>query len=178
MAIVGYLSPIKGQLEFIENIYPLIKTNTKLELYLIGSEADYKYTSEILNILKEKKYKNIYLTGSQENMEVWYSSMDIIINYSKSEGMPRTVLEAMSYGVPVVVSDVVGNKDVVQNGINGYSITRTDYEKFSFRLRTLIENFKLRNTLGEKAREIAIEYYDIKISANLIEHLYSSLIKD
>ena len=65
---------------------------------------------------------NIKCTGWMERkeLEIYLANADIYLSTSLWEGMPLSVLEAMSIGLPVVLSDCVGNRDLVEN--NGFYI--------------------------------------------------------
>jgi len=98
----------------------------------------------LMNDLKERisKYdtrvrKRIHLLGRRDNLEVkeFYAShnVDLFINVSTTEGLPISVMEAMSYSIPVLVTDVGGEREIVDHGENGYivpvDISSTDLAK-------------------------------------------------
>lgn len=58
----------------------------------------------------------------REQMPALYRSAHCVINPSRYEGMPNVVLEAMACAIPVIVSDVAGNRDLVENGKNGFVV--------------------------------------------------------
>jgi glycosyltransferase involved in cell wall biosynthesis len=71
---------------------------------------------------------------------------------SRSEALPRSVLEAMRAGLPVVASDVGGLSELVDNGVNGALVPRGDAEALSAALAGLIEDPPRRLQLGNAAR--------------------------
>ena len=87
---------------------------------------------EMQNIEKMIEEKNlneiITLVGSIPNTEVYdyYSknNYDIFVNVSSSEGIPVSIMEAMSFGFPVIATSVGGNQEIVINGYNGYLIDK------------------------------------------------------
>lgn len=113
-------------LKNIFNKYPDYKC------YLIGS-----YTEYYDNYLKylSKSYgldKNIIFEGYQHDVSKYYQILDFIILPSVSEGCSYNIIEAMKCGLPVIVSNVGGNNELVINNKNGYIYDYTDikdYEK-------------------------------------------------
>lgn len=64
--------------------------------------------------------KNVHLHGASFNVLADISDADVYLSTARWEGMPLAVLEAMSLGIPVVASDVVGNRDAVEELVTGY----------------------------------------------------------
>ncbi|MDR3430133.1 MULTISPECIES: glycosyltransferase [Silvimonas] len=89
------------------------------------------------------------------------AGLDIYIQTSRWEGMPVAVLEAMAAGLPVVATDVIGNRDLVRDGINGYlGHTAAD---FTARLALLAQDRHARVELGQRARHFVQDYYSLDV---------------
>ena len=80
---------------------------------------------------KEKKrlhHNKAFITGTIPNREIisFYRDhyIDLFINVSESEGLPLSIMEASSFGIPVLATDVGGTKEIVENGINGWLIQK------------------------------------------------------
>ena len=78
------------------------------------------------------------------------SSLDLFIHFSRWEGLPNAVLEAMAHGLPVVASNVPGNRDLVRHGVNGF-LAQTEIELLE-RTLELIDQPELRRKMGEDGR--------------------------
>ncbi|WP_027469852.1 glycosyltransferase [Deefgea rivuli] len=87
------------------------------------------------------------------------ATLDIYIQTSRWEGLPVAVIEAMAAGLPVVATNVVGNRDLVQEGENGYLAQTPD--EFVTHLKALIDDADLRAKLGQQARAFAREFYSL-----------------
>ena len=97
------------------------------------------------------------------------SELDIYIQTSRWEGLPVAVIEAMAAGLPVVATNVVGNKDLVINGENGYLCdSRDDFIKY---LGPLIEERAARQKLGAQARLFAEAHYSLD---QMMQQLYDA----
>ncbi|MBI4371814.1 MAG: glycosyltransferase [Elusimicrobia bacterium] len=77
--------------------------------------------------------------------------LDVFVHYSRWEGLPNAVLEAMAAGLPVVASDVPGNRDAVQDGITGF-LVKSEVELLE-RCQLLTDDASLRRRLGAAARD-------------------------
>jgi len=85
-------------------------------------------------------------------------AMDVFVLPSLVEGFGLTALEAMSCGVPVIVSENTFGSDVVSDGQNGYVVPIRDVEAIVDRLRLLASDEALRTTMGANARATAEQY--------------------
>ncbi len=73
----------------------------------------------------------------------------IMATPSRTEGLPRVIMEAMAAGIPVVASDVGGISTLVHDGVNGYLIRVGDHHALAQRLRQLLSDAPLRRRMGE-----------------------------
>lgn len=177
IGLIGYISAIKGQYEFIKDIWSeLEKKYNYINLLLVGSVVDVSYCKKVEEQIKLMGLKKIEFLGEQVNIDQWYKKMDIVVNYSESEGFPRTVLEAFSYGIPVIGSFVAGNKDIITNDCNGYCIDRDNRKLFIEKLEYLIKNNEKRVLMGKNGKKIVGEKYSIELSAKNIENIYCKII--
>lgn len=107
-------------------------------------------------------YKRITVSGWVDRDQLWREmyAADILVMTSLWEGMPLVLVDAQALGLPAVVTDVVGCRDVVQNGVTGF-ICKTDDELIE-KTRLLIQDADLRNRMSESARNMATERFSIK----------------
>ncbi len=90
---------------------------------------------------------------TRDQMPDLYRSCDCLLHPTLYEGMPNVVLEAMSCALPVVVSDVAGNRETVQDGVTGFVRTLGDEAPFVEALTDLASNPESRARIGRSARE-------------------------
>lgn len=98
------------------------------------------------------------------------ATLDIYIQTSRWEGLPVAVIEAMAAGLPVVATNVVGNRDLVRNGENGW--LANDRDDFLARLASLIEDRAERQRLGGQARTYAHTYYSLDTMMAELDRAY------
>ncbi|KAF0814540.1 O-antigen biosynthesis glycosyltransferase WbnH [Andreprevotia sp. IGB-42] len=97
------------------------------------------------------------------------ATLDIYIQTSRWEGLPVAVIEAMAAGLPVVATDVVGNRDLVRDGQNGYLARSAD--EFASRLHALIADAAARRQLGAAAHAFAAQHYAL---GTMMHKLYAA----
>ncbi len=104
---------------------------------------------------------NLMVTGWMHRSQVFeeIARSDIFLLSSLWEGMPLSLIEAQVAGLPAVVSDVVGCRDVVKDGVTGF-VCRSD-DELAARLKQLIDDPALRHKMGRAAREIGLERFSI-----------------
>jgi glycosyltransferase involved in cell wall biosynthesis len=108
--------------------------------------------------------------GSTDDVRPYLQQCHIYVLPSYHEGMPRTVLEAMSIGRPVLTTDVPGCRETVIPGENGYLVPKADTQALAERMIWFIENRELWQLMGARSRELAEEKYDAhKVNAQLME---------
>ena len=90
--------------------------------------------------------------GERYDVNAILADADIGVLISNWEGFPRSILETMSTGLPVVASDVGGIPEAVEEGETGFLVPRQDIRLLTDRLRLLLTNAHLRHTLGAKGR--------------------------
>lgn len=125
--------------------------------------GDYAY-----NYTENRLDNKIVVTGWKSHQDVIneVSKLDIFIMTSLWEGMPLSLIEAQKIGIPCVVRNTVGNRDVVTNGETGFICS--DIESFILKLQKLHLNENLRSKMSKKAKKIANKRFDVnRLNADL-----------
>ncbi len=133
-------------------------------------EALQRKTSEL------KLESRVRFLGYRQDFRKLLKAADIFLMPSYREGLPTVVMEAMSAGLPVIGTDIRGNRDLISHGKTGYLVKVNDAETMAEYLRELMEKKEQRITMGEKARE-AIQPYGKNQVAREMEKIYRSLEK-
>lgn len=110
---------------------------------------------------------------SEEQKSELYSKASVYVQSSVTEGFSLSVLEAMSQGTPVIVTEGVGAKDCVENGKNGFVIPIRCPDAIAEYLAYFASNPSEVKRMGENARKTAEQY-----SWDIIEKKYESLISE
>lgn len=117
----------------------------------------------------------VQVTGWLQRDEVQHllSQASVYVQTSRWEGMPLSVLQALAAGVPCVVSNAVGNRDAVRQGITGFVVGRLDEGMVC--LRRLLSDDALRQRFAEAARRDALERFSNASFRDRLCRLYGVL---
>lgn len=117
----------------------------------------------------------VELRGQTEDVGASLQEADVFVLPSRAEGLSNALLEAMAHGLPVVVSDVPGNIDVVDDEVTGLLFAAGDPAALADRLARLVADQELRQRLGTAARAQVEAVYDLDRVTDAYEKLYTAL---
>ena len=149
-------------LEFlIRAVGLLVKRETRdILLLILGSGKD---EASLRDKIKEARLDDyIRLEPANENVGAYYSAFDLYVNCSPFESCSMAILEAMSYGLPVLAPIVGGNGELVIDGKVGFLYPSDDLGAFVEKFELLYRDSRLRGQLGSKAREYVAENFGLE----------------
>src|SRR5690606_29811833 len=119
---------------------------------------------ELESLVKVKNLQDsIVFRGTRQDVEIFYERSSIFAFTSESEGFPNALLEAMSYGLPVISFDCnAGPRDLIINNENGFLINLKDDDEYINKLKLLIYDPILRAKFGENSKKISANF-DVSI---------------
>ncbi|NOU64531.1 glycosyltransferase [Paenibacillus sp. LMG 31461] len=166
-----------GELIKRKNLETLIRAIVKLEnqnfvLLICGRGVLESFLKE-LTVSLEIQEKVRFLGFRNDIKEICIAS-DVFVFPSYQEGLPVSVMEAMSAGLPVIASEIRGNTDLIKNGVGGYLLSPDDINGFSESIQVLLEDAKLRKDMSVKNKD-EVKRYDSSIIKNKMREIYSSL---
>lgn len=180
IASCSYVSKVKRIDKIIDALVILADSNPNMTYQWthIGNGNLYEQT---LQMAKDKlsRFANIHyiFKGHMTNQEVYQfyknSNIDVFINVSESEGVPVTIMEAMSCYIPIVAPDVGAISDMVKNGFNGYLLSSACKVKEIVDALTNIEFYK-DTGVKRNAYEVFLDKYNAEKNYNtFISNLYT-----
>ena len=123
------------------------------------------------------EYVKFYGSVPHENVPELYKLAHVYVIPSLFEGTPKSLLEAMFNGLPIVGSDTNGINNMIKDNWNGLLFKVSDVIELSSKLKKLIENESLRNTLGKNAiKSVKKEIKYKKTVAEFID-IYKNILK-
>ncbi|WP_368294261.1 glycosyltransferase family 4 protein [Dehalobacter sp. TBBPA1] len=162
------LVPEKGA-HYLINAYRDLSTDKKL--VIAGGSS---YTDSYVNEIKEKNPNNkIIFTGDVKGplLEELFSNAFVYVLPSDVEGMPITLLEAMSYRKCCLVSDIPENVNVIDEDC-GFSFKKSDESDLKRKLEYLLLNPEIVNITGQKAYEKVVMHYNWDNISESTEKVY------
>lgn len=159
ITLIGRMLWQKGVGEFVESAEKLKKKYNNLIFLLVGP-IDKENPSVISQktIKKWEKKGVVKYLGERRDIKEILAVSDIFTfpSYYK-EGIPKALLEAGAMEKPLVAANVVGSKEVIKDGINGFLVKPKNVESLVNALEKLIKDKSLRIKMGEKARKKIVE---------------------
>ncbi len=170
---VSSIVPVKGVGYFLKAAEILYNKNNDLEFIIAGSSisSQKKYYSKIKKIIEEKKY--IKHIGMCDDVPQLLANSDIFVCTSISEAGPMTVYEAMLMQLPVVTTDVGACNQIIKNYVNGIIVPIKMPEKIAEAVEKLINDKKLRNTIGNNAHDFAKDFFSLEKIIRQYTDLYN-----
>jgi len=180
----------KGVKEFVSAAREVREVYPEALFYLIGDVDSNPNSIPIKQIEIWNKEGLVRYLGYKKDVRPWIRDCSAYVLPSYSEGLPRTILEAMSVGRPIITTDVPGCRDTIEfdptspgseiieyknnkikKGSNGLLVPARNPDALAAAIFYLIENPDERNRMGLRSREIAYSKFDVrKINAKMREY--------
>jgi len=172
---VGRLVPFKGQHFLIEAVKIIAEQHPEVRLLLVGGGPEKDRIQALVGQsgLKEKAF----LLGERSDVPDILIASDLFVLPSFWEGISIALLEAMSYGLPVVVTDVPGNREVLGSQENGVLVPPKDSLALKEAIVSLLEGADLRAKLAQKSRTRVERYFNFADTVAGTEEVYESILE-
>ncbi len=164
---VGELNANKNNKVVLQALSKLGNKNIHYLLCGVGNKK------ENLEALAEKLgiSKQVHFLGYCNNIPELLKASDIFVMPSYREGLSRSIMEAMAVGLPCIVSDIRGNRDLIQNGKGGYLANPSDVDGFVSAIKSLANDVPLGLNMGAFNTE-QIKQYEFKSIRDAIKTIY------
>ena len=168
---VGELNANKNHIQVLEALSKLNKTN--FHYLIVGNGKDEQKLQKAVNelLLRDK----VSFLGFRRDVPELLTASDVFILTSRREGLPKAVMEAMAVGLPIIATDVRGNRDLVKSGENGYLVPVDDVEQTAMAIEQLTNSEDLRRSMGEKSKEL-VKQYDLQNILKEMERIYDNIL--
>lgn len=163
----------KGVAEYLEAAKIVKFKYPETRFYLLG-----KYETSMQDALSQEYVEYFIDEGIVDRFEEtsdvrpYYADCSVYVLPSYREGTPRTVLEAMAMGRPIITTDTNGCRDTVIDGMNGYLVPVADYECLAEAMIKFLETPDLIKKMGEASIKYCQEKFDvIKVNEDMLSIL-------
>ena len=171
---VASLSQKKNHKTLINSFKDVLK-EFDCHLFLVG---DGSLRDNLENqIRKNGLINNITISGWVKDVKGYFSIADFFVLPSWTEGLSNSVLEALSFGLPCIVSDIPGNRVLIQNMENGILINPKNSHDIAYSIIRIMQDNDLRNKLRINAKSTILKYSIESIAARY-QSLYNSLLDE
>lgn len=168
----GRFFPVKDYLLMVDIAKELCAARDDI-IFVLAGEGPLK-TAIKTEIEKYKIEDKFNLLGHLDNMQAFYNSIDLYLNTSHHEGIPITIIEAMSHRIPVVAPAVGGLPEVVEHGKTGWLVKNRDASEFARTIKNLISDNRTIAAAGENAHKRAQKYFSISCMTESYMKIYLS----
>ncbi len=166
--LVGRLLEAKGLYEYAEAARRVRQSHPEARFLLLGAPEPSRGGVPLETVRAWEKEGIVEYLGVTRDVRPYVKQAGVVVLPSWREGLPCSLMEAMSMGRPVVATDVPGCRDVVSDGRNGFLVPAKDPEALAKALEAFIEDGTLAARMGKEGRSIAETELDARKAADLI----------
>jgi len=150
----------KGLAEYVEAAR-LVRLHRPQTVFLLAGNVDEGNPSSASRDYLRAQHDIVWL-GHRSDVAELTALCDVYVLPSYREGVPRTLLEAAAMGKPIVTTDTVGCREVVEDGVNGILVPVRDSIGLAGAIERLLADDRLRVELGAQGRVKAIREFDVR----------------
>lgn len=169
---VSEINENKNYITMLQTIKQLVEKDKTIKFVSCGTGV---WKDKIHNYAKELGVEdNVVFLGYRKDIGKIMQVSDLFFHASFREGLTLSVMEAMSFGLPCVVSNVRGNRDLIVDGKGGFVCEPTDAQNFAVKLEFLLKNeedYKLMSDFNKKESE----KYTVKFVIKQLEEIYKEI---
>jgi glycosyltransferase involved in cell wall biosynthesis len=171
---LGRLSEEKELGNLLEIVSLLKKSKLDIKVGIAGKGPETESLKKL--IVKKNLSLNVDLLGYVDDITDFYRSGKLFTLTSRTEGLPRTIVEAMACGIPCIASNVGDMEDVIDDGLNGYLIQDyKDIDKFIEMINFLLKNKKEYDEMTEQSIKKIKICFSYKAATKVWENILSKI---
>lgn len=165
---------VKGVRYFIEAVPRIVEREPRVRFLIVGEGAErarHEARARELGVADR-----IVFAGYRPDVPRIYPLMEISTLTSLSEGLSITLLESMSFGLPVVATRVGGNPELVRAGETGILVPAGDPEAFADAVGALLADPERARRMGARGREVVEREFSVSAVADRYEEVYAEAV--
>jgi glycosyltransferase involved in cell wall biosynthesis len=175
---VGRIVRDKGINELVGAFDRLSQLFSSVRLFLVGPKEDYLDPLEKRTIERIDNCNSIIAVGRKTGDELlsYYAASDCFVFPSYREGFPNTVLEAGAMGLPSIVTDINGSREIVIEGYNGLIVPSRNEDALFEAMKLVVENNDKRNEMASVARAHIASHYEQSFVRQCLYDFYKQIL--
>jgi glycosyltransferase involved in cell wall biosynthesis len=160
--MLARLTKEKGLLEYIKAA-KIVKDKYPTTLFNIVGKLDSKLSLAEQSIFNQALEEGIvqHLPYTEKPIDYYQECRVFVLPSYYREGVPRTNLEAMAIGRPIITTDSPGCRETVENGVNGFLIPPKDAQKLAEKMIWMIKHPDITDKMGKESRRLAEKNFDV-----------------
>ncbi len=172
-----------GRLGERKGIYDLLNVIKRNKIYFAEKKVTFILAGdgeieEVTRFVAENGLEKLaeipgWVSGEQKN--TYLRDSHILILPSYNEQMPMSILEAMSYGYPILATDIAGIPEMIEQGENGFLFSPGDLDSMEKYLKQLCEDEALRQQMGLNSQRIIAEKFDSQLITDKLVGIYQNI---
>jgi len=170
ITFVGRIVKDKGINELIEAFVNLSKKYNNLKLLLVGDYEEHLNPIKNENKILIDSLDSIITVGFQNDIRDFLSITDLFVLPSYREGLPNSLIEAGSFGIPLLATNINGCNEIIDDSITGILVEKKSAKKLEEAIDKLLEDKELYNSIKLKVRDRIIEKYEQKYFWNELKN--------
>jgi glycosyltransferase involved in cell wall biosynthesis len=168
--------PIYGVDVLAKAFVRVANANPDVNLILLGGGSEGTRIRQLL--MHGGVLDRVHFGGhvSQADLPRWYHMADLYISPSHVDGSSVSLMEALASGLPCLVSDIPGNREWIENGVNGWLFRDGDVDELEEKILNAIKNRRSFDEIGKAARKTAEEKADWKKNFGKLLETYNKVV--
>jgi glycosyltransferase involved in cell wall biosynthesis len=182
--IVGFVGRLaakrKGFLDFLEAGKRVVARMPSARLMIVGQSDVEKPDAVHPSVARDygiEEYCHFLGLRQMGEMPSLYALMDVLVLPSLFEGVPRAIMEASAMSVPVVATNVKGNRDAVDPGRNGVLVPLGDVQALADAIVQVLSDRATASRMGQEGRQLALERFDEQLVFARVKAEYERLLR-
>ncbi|MFH1563678.1 MAG: glycosyltransferase [Nitrospirota bacterium] len=176
IGIVARLDYEKNHQMLLNAMPKIVSCYPEAKLLIVGTgslEENLQSLTRKLNLSS-----HVLFLGFHKDVSPILATFDLFVLPSRREGMPLTLLEAMSAGKPIVATNVGGIPEVVEDKINGFLVPSDNYDSLADAIIKILQDKNKMLEMGKASRSRAEEYFSLEKMITEYENLYINLYNE
>jgi glycosyltransferase involved in cell wall biosynthesis len=174
---LGNIRPAKGYEILLRAAAVLQQSSSRSYRFVIAGQGKGELYEELLLLrdtlgLEEK----VQFLGFIDDAGDFLANIDLFLSSSISEGLPLSAIQAMAANLPLIATRCGGYEELIQDSENGWLVEVGDPGAIADAIESLAADTRLQAALGEQARRLAVETYDMKLMLEAYEEIYDRLL--
>ena len=162
----------KGVYDYLDCANSLYKKGYSFQFVLLGIEDNSIDSINPKHFISKITNPNFKYVSNKRDITEYFNKGDLFCFMSYREGLPKVLLEASLFKMPLISYDVPGCREVIQDNMNGYLVEFKKKDEFENKIIFIANNPDLRKKMGEKAKLHVEKNFSDKIILDLYKNIW------